>query len=89
MLINNGLIHKDKHDKITNTANGKSADNSSLKPKDSKIPPFSKISGKMETQPGKSVLIEANRGFVNALVPLNKIRWWMGKFVLIIENQSD
>ena len=69
MLINYSSSNKeDKHDKITNTVTRKSADNSSLEINSTSFQTLSKTSGNMETQLGKSVLIEVNRGLVNALV---------------------
>lgn len=62
MPINHNLSHEDKQDKITNTVTRNSADNKFNNGK--KFQAFSEIGGNMETQLGKSVLIQVNSGLV-------------------------
>lgn len=70
MLINYNLNHvaaaDEKNDKTksTNTFTPKSADNAT--PNGTRFQLFSEISGNMETQLGKSVKFEVNRGLVMA-----------------------
>lgn len=63
MLIKlNHVAADDKNDKFTNTTSGKSADNSPSN--GTRFQTFGGVGGNMESQLGKSVTIEVNRGFV-------------------------
>lgn len=65
MLINYTLSHEDKNDKTTNTTTPKSADNSRSPSTGTRFQIFSDIGGDdMETQLGKAVTFEVNRGSV-------------------------
>lgn len=74
MLINYTLSQED-NDKITNTVTRKSADNSPLS--GIRIQLISEIGRDMETQLGKAVTIEVNRGSDNSFISLE--HWWLGR----------
>jgi hypothetical protein len=74
MLINYTASHEDKHDKITHTTTPKSADNSRSPSSGTRFQIFSELGGAgndMESQLGKAVTFEVNRGSVKVALSVS------------------
>lgn len=79
----------DKSDKNTNTTTVKSADNRT--PNGTRVQTFSEIGRDMETQLGKAVTIEVNRGSVGYETFLKRLLviWWWTRAILNLASLSD